>query len=402
MMQSVVGKLHYSSVGATIARATTATVRCLSTSGSVTASKEAANTQTIMDEVLIKDVGDNGVIVLNRPKALNAINFSMVQKIHSALKQWESSKKLVIIEGAGEKAFCAGGDVKSLVLALNEPKGERLGEEFFRTEYTLNHLIGTYKTPYIAIINGITMGGGVGLSVHGKYRIATEKTLFAMPETAIGLFPDVGATYFLSRLKGRLGIYLGLTGHRLKGVDVLLAGIATHFVPSEKIADLKRDLLTLREIDTEKIEPILNKYQPKLNREFSLAPHMSQIENCFSAPSVEEIIERLKNNNSDWAQKNVEVLLKMSPSSLKVTKKAIDEGKGKSLADCLKIEYRLACTALRRDGDFYEGVRALLVDKDQKPVWKPISLADVTDEYVNKRFAALPADKELQLCTSKL
>ncbi|TGZ40673.1 3-hydroxyisobutyryl-CoA hydrolase, mitochondrial [Temnothorax longispinosus] len=378
-MRSVVGKLHYSSVGATRARATTATVRCLSTSGSVTASKEAATTQTIMDEVLIKDVGDNGVIVLNRPKALNAINFSMVQKIHSALKQWESSKKLVIIEGAGEKAFCAGGDVKSLVLALNEPKGERLGEEFFRTEYTLNHLIGTYKAPYVAIINGITMGGGVGLSVHGKYRIATEKTLFAMPETAIGLFPDVGATYFLSRLKGRLGIYLGLTGHRLKEN----CGFKT-------------------EIDSQKIEPILNKYQPKLNHEFSLAPHMSKIETCFSAPSVEEIIERLKKDNSDWAQKNVEVLLKMSPSSLKVTKKAIDEGKGKSLADCLKIEYRLACTALTRDGDFYEGVRALLIDKDQKPVWKPISLADVTDEYVNKRFAALPADKELQLCTSKL
>ncbi|XP_012535910.1 3-hydroxyisobutyryl-CoA hydrolase, mitochondrial isoform X2 [Monomorium pharaonis] len=352
-----------------------------------------------MDDVLVKDVGDNGVIVLNRPKALNAVNLSMVQKIYSILKQWESSKKLVIIEGAGDKAFCAGGDVKSLVMALNEPKGELLGEEFFRREYTLNYFIGTYKNPYIAIINGITMGGGVGLSVHGKYRIATEKTLFAMPETAIGLFPDVGATYFLSRLKGKLGIYLGLTGHRLKGIDVLLAGIATHFVPSEKLVDLKRDLLMLRDVD---IEPVLNKYQPKLNHEFSLAPHMSQIENCFSASSIEEIIERLKKDNSDWAQKNMKVLLKMSPSSLKITKKAIDEGKGKSLADCLKIEYRLACTALSRDGDFYEGVRALLVDKDQKPVWNPRSLADVTDEYVNKRFAVLPADKELQLYTSKL
>ncbi|XP_011707101.1 PREDICTED: 3-hydroxyisobutyryl-CoA hydrolase, mitochondrial isoform X2 [Wasmannia auropunctata] len=399
MMQNIAGKLHYSSVSATIARVT---VRWLSTSGSVTASKdtkEAASAQTVMDEVLIKDVGDNGVIVLNRPKALNAVTLSMVQKIHSALRQWESSKKLVIIEGTGDKAFCAGGDVKSLVLALNEPKGQLQGEEFFRREYTLNHFIGTYEKPYIAIIDGITMGGGVGLSVHGKYRIATERTLFAMPETAIGLFPDVGATYFLSRLKGKLGIYLGLTGHRLRGIDVLLAGIATHFVPSEKLADLKRDLLTLRDAD---IEPVLNKYQPKLNHEFSLAPHMSQIENCFSASSVEEIIERLKKDNSDWAQKNIEALLKMSPSSLKITKKAIDEGKGKSLADCLKVEYRLACTALRRDGDFYEGVRALLVDKDQKPVWKPMSLADVTDEYINKRFAALPVEKELQLSSSKL
>ncbi|XP_072743158.1 3-hydroxyisobutyryl-CoA hydrolase, mitochondrial [Anoplolepis gracilipes] len=402
MIQNISGKLHHSSVAATAIRAT---VRWLSTS-SLTASskdrKKAANMQTnVDDEILLKDVGDNGVIVLNRPKALNALNLSMVQKIYPILKEWESLKKLVIIEGAGEKAFCAGGDVKSLVLALNEPKGNNLGAEFFRKEYTLNYLIGTYSKPYIAIINGITMGGGVGLSVHGKYRVATEKTLFAMPETAIGLFPDVGGSYFLSRLKGKLGLYLGLTGHRLKGVDVLLAGIATHFVPSEKLADLKRDLLALQNT-TDTVDEILNKYQPKLNHEFSLAPHMSQIEHYFSAPSVEEIIERLKKDNSEWAQKNVEMLLKMSPSALKVSKKAIDEGKGKSLAECLEIEYRLAYTALSRDGDFYEGVRALLIDKDQKPVWKPTSLADVTDEYVNKRFATLPAEKELKLRASKL
>ncbi|KAG5309167.1 HIBCH protein, partial [Pseudoatta argentina] len=356
--------------------------------------KETLNIRTNMDEVIIKEVGDNGIIVLNRPKALNSINMSMVQKIYSILKQWESSKKLVIIEGIGEKAFCAGGDVKALTLLLNEPAGYLQSQKFCKTAYTLNHLIGTYKKPYIAIIDGITMGGGVGLSVHGKYRIATEKTLFAMPETAIGLFPDVGMTYFLSRLEGRLGLYLGLTGQRLKGFDVFLAGIATHFVPSEKLADLKHNLFALREVD---IEPILNKYQQNLNHEFSLAPHMSQIENCFSAPTIEEIIERLKKDNSDWAQKNIEILLKMSPTSLKITKKAIDEGKEKSLADCLKIEYRLACTALTKDSDFYEGVRALLVDKDQKPIWKPSSLANVTDEYVNKRFAAFPVEEELQL-----
>ncbi|KAL6263723.1 hypothetical protein P5V15_003809 [Pogonomyrmex californicus] len=399
MILNIARKLYSSNISSTVAGAT---VRWLSTTG-ISASKntkEGSNAQTIMDdEILIKDIDDNGVIVLNRPKVLNTINLSMVEKIYSILKQWESSKKLVIVEGAGDKAFCAGGDVKSLVLALNDPKGNIQGEEFFRREYTLNHLIGTYKKPYIAIINGITMGGGVGLSIHGKYRIATEKTLFAMPETAIGLFPDVGATYFLSRMKGKLGIYLGLTGHRLKGVDVLLAGIATHFVPSEKLADLKRDLLTLREVD---IELILNKYQPKLNHEFSLAPHMSQIENCFSAPSVEKIIERLKKDNSDWARKNMEILLKVSPASLKITKKAIDEGSGKSLAECLKVEYRLACSALSKEDDFFEGVRALLIDKDQKPVWKSTSLTDVTDEYINKRFAALPIEKELQFCTSKL
>lgn len=401
MIQNISRRLHYTSVGVTTTRVA---VRWLSTTDFRASSKdrkETDNIQTNMsDEVLLKDVGDCGVIVLNRPKVLNVLNISMVQKIYPILKEWETSKKLVIIEGAGEKAFCAGGDIKSLVLALNEPKGETLGAEFFRKEYTLNYLIGTYNKPYIALINGITMGGGVGLSVHGKYRIATEKTLFAMPETAIGLFPDVGGSYFLPRLKGKLGLYLGLTGHRLKGIDVLLAGIATHFVPSEKLADLKRDLLALQNTDT--VEEILNKYQPKLNHEFSLAPHMSQIENCFSAPSVEEIIKRLKKDNSEWAQKNAEILLKMSPSSLKVSKKAIDEGNEKSLAECLEIEYRLAYTSLSRDSDFYEGVRALLLDKDQKPVWKPSSLADVTDEYINKRFAILPAEKELKLRASKL
>ncbi|XP_029169426.1 3-hydroxyisobutyryl-CoA hydrolase, mitochondrial isoform X2 [Nylanderia fulva] len=395
MIQNISRRLHYSSVGVT---ATRTAVRWLSTTGSVKGSSKG--TGNMDDEVLLKDVGDCGVIVLNRPKVLNALNMHMVQKIYLTLKEWESSKKLVIIEGAGEKAFCAGGDIKSLVIPLNEPKGETLGAEFFKKEYTTNYLIGTYNKPYIAIINGITMGGGVGLSVHGKYRVATEKTLFAMPETAIGLFPDVGGSYFLPRLKGKLGLYLGLTGHRLKGIDVLLAGIATHFVPSEKIADLKRDLLALK--NTDDIVEILNKYQPKLNHEFSLAPYMSQIENCFSAPSVEEIIERLKKDNSEWAQKNVKILLKMSPSSLKISKKAIDEGNGKSLAECLEIEYRLAYTSLIRDGDFYEGVRALLLDKDQKPMWKPPSLTDVTDEYVNKRFATLPAEKELKLRASKL
>ncbi|XP_018047191.1 PREDICTED: 3-hydroxyisobutyryl-CoA hydrolase, mitochondrial-like isoform X2 [Atta colombica] len=390
MIRCFAEKLYSSSVSVTIAHAT---VRRLMTSGSVTVStniKETSNVQINMDEVITKEVGNNGIIVLNRPKALNSINLSMVQKIYSILKQWESSKKLVIIEG--EKVFCVGGDVKALVLSLNESAGHLQGEEFFRRINTLNHFTGRYKKPYIAIIDGITMGAGVVLSIHGKYRIATEKTLFAMPETAIGLCP--GVTHFLSRLKGKLGVYLGLTGYRLKGFDVFLAGIATHFVPSEKLADLKHDLFALHGVD---IESILNKYQQKLNHEFSLVPHMSQIENCFSAPTVEEIIERLKKDNSDWAQKNIEILLKMSPSSLKITKKAIDEGKEKSLADCLKTEYRLACTALTRDGDFYEGVRALLVDKDQKPIWKPSCLADVTDEYVNKRFATFPAEKELQL-----
>lgn len=165
------------------------------------------------DTVLVNEVDSVGVITLNRPKALNAINLEMVQKIHEPLQRWQNSKSLVIIKGEGGKAFCAGGDVRTLVESENVPETKR----FFKSEYTLNHLIGTYKVPYVAIIDGIVMGGGVGLSVHGKYRVATERTMFAMPETAIGLFPDVGGSHFLPKLEGKLGLYLGLTGFRLKG-----------------------------------------------------------------------------------------------------------------------------------------------------------------------------------------
>ncbi|XP_076631569.1 3-hydroxyisobutyryl-CoA hydrolase isoform X1 [Colletes latitarsis] len=341
----------------------------------------------IEDDVLIKDIGNKGIITLNRPKALNALNLSMVEKIHPVLKKWNLSKKLVIIEGAGEKAFCAGGDVKSIVIAMRA-NNKTVGETFFRKEYTLNDLIGTYKIPYVALINGITMGGGCGLSVHGKYRVATEKTLFAMPETAIGLFCDVGASYFLPRLKGKLGLYLGLTGDRLKGTDVLHAGIATHFVPSEKIPDLKQDLLAM---DLPNVTEVLNKYQPQnLNKEFCLAPYMNQIDECFSASSVEEIVDRLKQDNSEWAKKTLQTLLQMSPTSLKVTMSAIQKGATLSLADCLKMEFKLACNyGLKKNSDFCEGVRALLIDKDQKPTWNPQSLGKVTDAYVNQQFANL-------------
>ncbi|KAL2730378.1 hypothetical protein V1477_016189 [Vespula maculifrons] len=353
------------------------------------------NTSTNNDEVLFQDVRDKGIITLNRPQALNALNLSMVQKIYPILKKWESTKKLVIIEGIGNKAFCAGGDVKAIVTVLNKPNGSSLGENFFRDEYKLNYLIGTYEKPYIAMIHGITMGGGVGLSVHGKYRIATEKTLFAMPETAIGLFPDVGGSYFLSRLKGKLGLYLGLTGHRLQGIDVFHAGIATHYIPSEKLQDLKDDLLKL---NTNDIEGVLNKYQLQhLMNEFSLSPYIHKIEKCFSSSSVEEIINKLNEDGSEWAKKIVQTLLKMSPTSLKVTKQCIEKGSKLTLEECLKMEYRLSCACLQKNSDFHEGVTALLITKHRNPVWNPKSLNEVTDEYIDQLFKKLPDEKELQV-----
>lgn len=225
----------------------------------------------------------------------------MVRKIYKHLKKCEKSKSLMIIKGTGEKAFCAGGDVRALVDA--GPTDE--SKSFFREEYTTNALIGNYKIPYIAIIDGITMGGGVGLSVHGKYRVATDRTLFAMPETAIGLFPDVGGSYFLPRLQGKLGIYLGLTGHRLRGGDVYHAGIATHYCESSKIPELETALLNCPDADD--VPDILEKFQSQPEKPFSLAPVLEQINKHFSASSVEGILESLQTDDSDWAKKQLEV-----------------------------------------------------------------------------------------------
>lgn len=273
------------------------------------------------DTVLVHEADDVGVITLNRPKALNAINLEMVQKIVEPLKRWQNSKSLVIMKGAGGKAFCAGGDVRTLV----ESRDVEAGRQFFAAEYTVNHLIGTYKVPYVAFIDGVVMGGGVGLSVHGKYRVATEKSLFAMPETIIGLFPDVGASYFLPRLEGKLGLYLGLTGIKLKGSttfdhtgplitisdkfhfilgkDVLKAGVATHFCESGKLSELEGALIN----NPNEVSEILTKFCPTDNHEFVLQKQLKQINECFSAPTIEGILSNLEKENSEWAHQTIKV-----------------------------------------------------------------------------------------------
>lgn len=303
------------------------------------------------EDILFKSVGDKGIITLNRPKALNSLNLSMINKLYPVLKQWENEKKLVLIKGAGDKAFCAGGDVRAIVEA--GLRGEKLGHEFFRKEYTVNGMIGTYAIPYVAFIDGIVMGGGVGLSVHGHYRIATERTLFAMPETAIGLFPDVGGSYFLPRLGGKLGTYLALTGHRLKGADVLKAGIATHYCDSSVLKDLEGALLhTNSEHD---VQEVLKKFSAKDTTPFSLDPVLPKINKCFSADSMEGIFKELQKDGSPWATNTLASLSKMSPTSLKVSFKVVNSGAKLSLQDCLQMEYRLAVNCLLNK-DFYEGL----------------------------------------------
>lgn len=342
-------------------------------------------------DVIFESLNNAGIITLNRPKALNSINTSIVSKMLPQLQEWEKSKALVIIKGAGDRAFCAGGDVKA---AIDKEEGPR----FFRTEYNVNYTIGNYKIPYIAIINGITMGGGLGLSVHGRYRVATEKTVIAMPETKIGLFPDVGGSYFLPRLQVNLGLYLGLTGDRLKGKDVVKAGIATHFVPSQRLYELEK--LLSRCFNDMEVSSLLSKFNEP-PEEFSLAPHIKHINYCFAASTIEEIIERLEKVQNDWSVKTLETLGQMCPGSLKITLRALQRGAQLELGQCLKMEFRLACRATENH-DFPEGVRALLIDKDNKPKWNPKTLTEVTDDYVESYFKKLPEDKELKFLESKL
>ncbi|XP_065222327.1 3-hydroxyisobutyryl-CoA hydrolase, mitochondrial isoform X2 [Planococcus citri] len=343
------------------------------------------------DEVLFEVKNNVGIITLNRSKVLNSLNEPMVSAIYSKLKEWENERSFVIVKGAGEKAFCAGGDVVSATRNTSE------GIEFFRKEYTMDYLIGMYKKPFISLCDGITMGGGVGISVHGPYRIATEKTLFAMPETAIGLFPDVGGSYFLPRLQGKLGLFLGLTGFRLKGIDVVKAGVATHFIPSENVTDLFNKLVNS---DADSIEDILNKTTVDISgKDFTLSPYLDLINSCFGGESIEQIQVLLQNEGSQWSKNTLELLSKVSPASLKITKREIDLGASQNLRSCFITEFRLARAALKKtiSPDFYEGVRALLVDKDKNPKWSPASLQDISDSDVEKCFAPLPSGEELDI-----
>lgn len=324
------------------------------------ASSSSSPASSPSDDVILTRTGNKGIITLNRPKALNALNLPMCKLIYTQLRKWETDNdmKMVIIKGTGDKAFCSGGDVKAIA---ESGKDSSLGEDFFRNEYRLNNQIGSLSIPYIALINGICMGGGVGLSVHGAFRVASEKAVFAMPETAIGFFPDVGGSHFLPRLPGKLGLFLALTGHRLEGRDLFKAGVATHFVASERLEALENDLMRMENPDLPSIHRLLSKYQEQWEadhyKEFSLKPFIGRINSIFGGNSVEEILSSLEKDNSEWSKKQLERLNQFSPSSLKVTFRQIREGSQLSLSDCLRMEFRMSMNFLRKD-DFFEGVSA--------------------------------------------
>ncbi|CAG9817769.1 unnamed protein product [Phaedon cochleariae] len=349
--------------------------RCLSTARTINP-----------DDIIAKDVDDKGVVTLNRPKSLNAITYSMITKLHKILKDWESKKTLAIIKGAGERAFCSGGDVP--VLAKAELSGDKFGQEFFKYVFRTIGLIGSYRIPYISFIDGIVVGGGFGLSVHGHYRVATERTLFALPETQIGFFTDVGGSHFLPRLRGKLGYYLALTGHRLKGSDVLRAGIATHLCRSSDLNDLEQALMKCS--NHEDIQKTLNQFAEKDVPAFSLDPFLVKIDDYFSSASMEEITAKLTEDGSEWANETIKSLNRMSPTSLKVVLRQLKMGESMNLKDCLDMEYILVLNFLNNRKDFYEGVRAFLVDKDKKPKWDPPTLPQVSEDIVDYHFAKVP------------
>ncbi len=331
-----------------------------------------------MTDVTIERRGRALWLTLDRPAALNALTHPMCLTIQRALYDsiGDATVDRVVIEGAGDRAFCAGGDV----VAMHGSRDDATTwEGFFRDEYRMNQTIARYPDDYVAILDGIVMGGGVGLSIHGRTRIATERTLFAMPETAIGMIPDVGATHALPRLPGELGMYLGLTGARLKAADCFYAGVATHVVPDDRLP-LLRTLLA----GAEPVEQVLHTLHVDPG-EAPLASVRDAIDFHFAHNSVERIVASL-DAGDDWAQATAASLRAMSPIALKLAHRALRAGAGTTIETALRTEFRIV-SHLRSGHDFFEGVRAMLVDKDKAPKWVPTTLAEVDDAELDAYFA---------------
>lgn len=346
-------------------------------------------------------------IVLNRPRQLNALSHFMISRIQELYLEWENDDNvnLVIIKGIG-RAFCSGGDVAQVGRLGNAGNYNRSAYYFWR-EYIMNYTLGTYRKPHVALLNGIVMGGGAGISMHGKFRVATENTLFAMPETGLGLHPDVGASYFLSRLPGVLGEYVGLTGVRLDGAELLACGLATHFVHSTRLPLLEEKLAKVETIDPNIISSVIDGLSNKVAVKDGSALHRLEIiEKCFSKETVEDILSALeveaKSVADKWLNSSIQSMKKASPVSLKITLRSIREGRRQQLHECLVREYRMTCHVILRkiSSDFYEGCRAILVDKDRNPKWRPDTLEHVTQDMVDHYFSPLGEGlKDLELPT---
>ena len=340
------------------------------------------------EEIRVARDGGLGRLTLNRPQALHALTTVMCSTCITVLSDWrrDPAVQAVLIDHSGERGFCAGGDIR--MLADSGADDGRLAREFFFTEYRLNHLLFSYPKPVIAVMDGITMGGGVGLSAPARYRLATERTTFAMPETGIGLFPDVGGGWFLPRLPGRIGLWLALTGARIKAADCLHAGLATHHVPSERLPELKAALGE----NPSDIEALLAQFHVDPGPAPLLA-HRAELDAAFGQGSVEAILAALE-AGSDWARAQALALRTKSPQTLKVAFRQLALGlAAPDFAANMAMEYRSGARVGQRH-DFLEGVRAVIVDKDNAPKWDPATLEGVGEDLLDAIFAPLPADQE--------
>lgn len=359
-------------------------------------------------------------IELNRPKKLNSLNASMARKIVPRLMEWEKSDmaNVVVMKGAGEKALCAGGDVAELAKVNQASEdGWRDSASYFGLEYKLDHLIATYKKPYISFMDGITMGGGVGLSIHAPFRIATERTVFAMPETTIGFFPDVGASFFLPRMNGSVGTYLALTSERIKGANVFYSGIATHYLHSTSLLALEARLGELRFRDYDTLETRLKLINEAIEEFATGLPHdepikirgavREAIDRCFchnTVPEILQALEREQGETKEWAQKTLETLHQRSPTAVHVALRQMRVASRWSIADTFRREHAIASKFMQHP-DFNEGVTALLVRKD-KPTWSPETLeavdkagSDVAAPFF--MFEDVPEAERLQLLNDR-
>lgn len=352
------------------------------------------------DDILLEQKGDWGVITLNRPKALNALSWDMTKALYAALVDWQedAAVKAVLIKGAGEKAFCAGGDIRWLCQTAGDDLAAAQG--FFFDEYRTNAKIHHYPKPYVALIDGIVMGGGVGVSVHGAYRVAGDNTLFAMPETGIGLFPDVGGGYFMPRLDGGLGLYLALTGQRMKAADCVYCGVATHYTPTAQNAALEDGLLAEKlsgdDSDKTRIERVLSEFSEQPGDAPSLAEIRGEMDRLFVGPqTLDDLMAGLKQDDSAFAQKTFKTLSNMSPTSMRITFEQMRRGGTLSFDEVMRMEYRMVCRVMQGH-DFFEGVRAVILDKDGAPKWHPATIEAVGASEVEAYFESLN-EKELPL-----
>jgi len=341
-------------------------------------------------EIIFERRGAAGIVTLNRPQALNAVTHAMVLALRVQLDRWADDPAItrVVITAAGERAFSAGGDIRALYdLGCAGRHDEAL--QFWRDEYPLNVAIKNFRKPYVVLIDGIVMGGGVGVSVHGSHRVAGDRFQFAMPEVGIGFFPDVGATWFLPRMPGELGTYCGLTGERFGGADAIAAGLATHRIPSARFGALLDGLTGKLSVDA-----LLAAFAEPAG-EGAILARRGAIDRLFAGGRIEDILAALDRETGDeaeWARKTAAKIRTKSPLSLKLALAQVRRGKGWDFETCMRAEFRIVSRVIHGH-DFYEGVRAVIVDKDNKPRWRPATLAEVSEAEVERHFALLGADE---------